>query len=162
MREVSFTRGFVALIDEGDATAVLGAGSWCANVQPGGLVYAVHAIKKADGRWTVQTMHSFLTGWSFVDHANGDALDNRRVNLRQAQKSTNGMNRGVPQNNTSGYKGVAWSKAARKWRAQIGINGEHRYLGVFQDPADAARAYDAAAIELHGPFARLNFPEVTT
>lgn len=60
--------------------------------------------------------------------------------------------------NTSGYKGVSWSKANRNWRAQIGVNREHLYLGGFDDPADAARAYDAAALRFFGPGAYTNFP----
>lgn len=31
------------------------------------------------------------------------------------------------------------------------------YIGRYSDPEDAARAYDAKAIELFGEFARLNF-----
>jgi hypothetical protein len=53
---------------------------------------------------------------------------------------------------------VSWQKQPRKWRAAINIDGKQRHLGHFDDPADAARAYDRAALEAWGEFAVLNFP----
>lgn len=46
-----------------------------------------------------------------------------------------------------------------KWFARIKGNDKHVYLGPFDDEVEAARARDRAAIELHGEFAFLNFPE---
>jgi len=43
--------------------------------------------------------------------------------------------------------------------ARISHNGKRIFLGYFDDLEEAARAYDAAAIKLHGEFATLNFPE---
>ena len=48
-------------------------------------------------------------------------------------------------------------KAGRKWKAGIRHLGQRRYLGCFSDEAAAASAYDAAARELHGTGALLNF-----
>lgn len=47
----------------------------------------------------------------------------------------------------------------KKWAAQVFHNKKHHYLGLFVDPKDAAIAYDAKAVEIFGPFARLNFPQ---
>ena len=55
------------------------------------------------------------------------------------------------------YKGVVRSRNG--WVARIGHEREVRYLGYFATEEDAARAYDAAARELRGEFARLNFPD---
>lgn len=68
-------------------------------------------------------------------------------------------NRKISSNNTSGYKGVHWLKDRNKWRAVIQSKDRMEYLGVFSDPVDAAIAYDNAARELYGEFARLNFPD---
>jgi hypothetical protein len=93
-----------------------------------------------------------------VDHKNGNHLDNRRLNLRLATNQQNQCNRGPQCNNTSGYKGVTWHKYDQRWKAQIWVNQKNHNLGSFDDPVEAAKAYDAAALELHGRFARLNFP----
>ncbi len=157
--QVPLTRGFVALVDEDDLATVLAAGSWCVSVKSHSP-YALRAVRRADGRWTTTRLHNFLTGWSYVDHVNGDGLDNRRCNLRPADQPRNGQNRGASALNTSGYKGVTWHKGGRKWMAQIVAEGQRYYLGLFVDPLEAARAYDAAARRLHGQFARLNFQDV--
>ncbi len=58
---------------------------------------------------------------------------------------------------TSNYKGVSWNPIGFNWKAQITRNGFNRYIGVFANEIDAAIAYDDAAFELRGEFARLNF-----
>jgi hypothetical protein len=63
--------------------------------------------------------------------------------------------------NTSGYKGVARYK--HKWQAYIGANSKFIHLGLFDSKEAAAHAYDQAALQYHGKFARLNFQkEVST
>lgn len=93
-----------------------------------------------------------------VDHRDGDGLHNWRENLRNCTDAQNKMNRKViSANNTSGYKGVSWSKKKRKWIAQSMINKKHIFIGHFSTPEEAARAYDEKARELFGEFARTNF-----
>lgn len=58
---------------------------------------------------------------------------------------------------SSRFIGVAWHKAAQKWSASIYTNGQHRYLGLFDDEVMAAEAYDHEAIKLRGDKARVNF-----
>ncbi|MBK8246318.1 MAG: hypothetical protein IPK85_02755 [Gemmatimonadetes bacterium] len=91
-----------------------------------------------------------------LDHINHDGLDNRRVNLRPATSSQNqGNSRINKSGRTSRYRGVSFHKASKKWRVRIGSGrqGTQAIIGYYADEAEAARAYDAAAIEHWGEFA---------
>jgi hypothetical protein len=78
--------------------------------------------------------------------------------LRICNRAENERNKVKQKNNTSGYKGVSWDKAGKKWCSKIRINNRLNHLGYHKDPQDAARAYDTAARELFGEFAKTNFP----
>lgn len=60
---------------------------------------------------------------------------------------------------TSQYKGVDWHKRDDKWRARIKVGGKRKYLGLFENEIDAAKAYDAAALKHFGEYANPNFKE---
>jgi len=88
------------------------------------------------------------------DHINRNTLDNRRCNLRPATNGQSQCNRGKRKDNTSGYIGVSWHQG--KWRADVRVNKKHIYLGRYNDPREAARAYNEAVLKYHGEFAVLN------
>lgn len=156
-REIPLTQGKVALVDDEDAELVL-AHRWCAS-KDRTTFYAMRASgSRSDGTRKITRLHTFLTGWPLVDHINGNGLDNRRANLRPASHSENLRNQRLSRANTSGYKGVVWHRASKRWHARIKLNGRTISLKYHATPEDAAHAYDAAAVELHGEFARLNFP----
>ena len=93
----------------------------------------------------------------FVDHIDGDPLNNRRGNLRivtKAQKAQNAANADT-RGGSSRYRGV-WKAKSGKWAAQIAKEGKRMSLGHYENEEDAAAAYDKAAEELHGEYARLN------
>ena len=94
-----------------------------------------------------------------VDHINGDTLDNRRCNLRIVTPQQNCQNSSalLPGRGTSDYKGVSWSKVSKKWVATIFHSRKQIYIGLFDNELDAALAYDAKAIEIHGEYAKTNF-----
>jgi hypothetical protein len=98
----------------------------------------------------------YMTGeWpDQVDHINAVKDDNRFSNLREATCSQNMHNQGKRKHNTSGFKGVSYHKAARKWTAQIKVNWKCNYLGLFKTPEEAHAAYCEAAKKHHGEFAR--------
>lgn len=154
---IPLTKGKFTIVDEADVVLVLARGSWKASR---GSDRVWHA-SRSEGYAAIY-MHWLITGNPMTDHANGNGLDNRRINLRPATKSLNAINRPPPRNNTSGYKGVSWVKRDRKWQAMIGIGGRPTHLGTFDDPVEAARAYNRAALEAFGEYAWLNpLPETT-
>jgi hypothetical protein len=95
-----------------------------------------------------------------VDHINGDALDNRRENLRLCNDNQNQFNRGKTKKNSSGYKGVSTVSPQKgqpvKYRAELKANGKRFQSRRYLRAEDAARAYNEFAKEHHGEFAYLN------
>ncbi len=93
-----------------------------------------------------------------IDHINGDKLDNRRANLRSCTHQQNGFNQKRRETNTSGYIGVSFAPRLGCFEAYIHHNGAKHHLGLYADPAAAARVRDCVARLLFGEYARLNFP----
>jgi hypothetical protein len=80
-----------------------------------------------------------------IDHANGDATDNRICNLSVVSQSTNAKNKCIQSSNTSGYTGVY--RERNKWRAVITVNSKHIQLGNYDDIMDAITARKEAEIK---------------
>lgn len=87
-----------------------------------------------------------------TDHIDLDRQNNRIANLREATSSQNIANTRRRQRNTSGVKGVYWSRIRRKWIAQIGYQKRVLNLGGFDNIEEARRARVAAEIRLFGDF----------
>lgn len=155
---VWLTRGMFAVVDAADLHLVAGR-QWRVTESAHSKMYA------ATGQSPKILMHRLILGvtsGSFVDHINGNTLDNRRCNLRLATAYQNRANAGKIKTPTSSkYRGVSWKKREQRWQAQITNKGRIRWLGYFLTEEAAARAYDAVFREIHGDFARLNFPEAT-
>lgn len=81
-------------------------------------------------------------GKEMVDHVDRDRTNNHVQNLRWATASQQQTNRGKPENNTSGYKGVSYHKPTKKYAARIGIDGKLKFLGLFTTAKDASTAYE--------------------
>src|SRR5690606_31440543 len=92
----------------------------------------------------------------FVDHINGNKLDNRRENLRLCDNEKNQQNR-FKTTGKSKYKGVIWDKSHNAWLVRIQPENEKRkYIGLYRDELEAAKAYNDAAIKIFGEFANIN------
>lgn len=91
-----------------------------------------------------------------VDHKNLDKTDCRRNNLRICTVSENMQNKNKKSNSNNSYKGVSWHKQRNKYQARIMANGKRIYLGLFDTPESAAKAYNEAAKKAHGEFSKLN------
>ena len=86
---------------------------------------------------------------SDIDHIDRDKSNNRFSNLRIATNSQNQQNTNGRSDNTSGFKGVHFHKATKKYSARIRINGERKELGLFETAELAHHAYKAASLEYH-------------
>jgi hypothetical protein len=98
----------------------------------------------------------YMTGeWPYmIDHEDMCRNNNKWTNLRLANNSTNAMNIGMRSNNKSGYKGVCYNKAEGRYVAQCYTKDGKAFLGYFDCPIEASKAYEDKAKELHGEFYR--------
>ncbi len=155
------TGGYVVIIDEADLSLVSGY-KWRPMVVKGGkIVYARTSVPK-DGKQYDLLMHRLLLGAPKglqVDHEDGNGLHNWRSNIRLATHQQNTWNRKLTKANKSGLFGVFWRPRNKRFVAAIRKDGKPKHLGHFLSAAEAAFVYDTAAKELHGEFARLNFPD---
>lgn len=155
-RWIPLTQGKFTLVDE-DRFFELSVNKWLAIKGPTGHWYAKR-VEYRDGKRRGIYMHNEIlqTPSGFMgDHRDGDGLNNRGTNLRISTNSQNLMN--IVNRSSTGYKGVCRVRGG-KFTAKVMASGFKRYLGRFEDPEDAARAYDDAAREMHGPNGRYNFP----
>lgn len=153
-KEIPLTRGLVAIVDEQDYE-LLSTTLWHAT--RGSSLRTFYAAAYIDSKYV--RMHRLIIpvrDGFVVDHVDGNGLNNTRKNLRVATLSQNMFNRSAATKARSRFKGVTHHKNGGGWQAEIRANRRKYYLGFFKNELDAARAYDAAARELHGEFARVN------
>jgi hypothetical protein len=94
----------------------------------------------------------------FVDHIDGDPLNNRLGNLRLVTPQQNAAN-AAPRGGKSQYRGVH-QQASGRWAVQITKAGKRQCLGTYDTELEAAAVYDEMAKQLHGEFARLNLTKI--
>lgn len=136
MIEIPLTQGQVAIVDDEDADLAqfkwnakfvkiyANGGKWVARrgvwipSQKKIVTVFMHRVILARkvGR---DLLHSELT-----DHIDRNPLHNWRSNLRVATKSLNALNTGMYRHNTSGHRGIRWSKREQRWLVKVVKDGK--------------------------------------
>ena len=98
--------------------------------------------------------NGYLTKGKEIDHIDGNPLNNRVENLREATSSQNSCNAKTQKNNTSGHKGILWDKKREKWLVRITLEKKHFYLGRYENLEEAIQVVMSERARLHGEFGR--------
>lgn len=161
--KLSLGRGIWTLVDEIDAIRLRNGQNWVYSRDTG---YASR-LKPGIGEQGLLSreimeyvLQRKLDRREFVDHKNGDRLDNRRTNLRLATAAQNAANRNSPVNTASGFTGVRRERRTGGFRARVMFNEVTLYIGSFSTAEEAAWMRDQWAIELWGEYASLNLEYV--
>ena len=174
--KISCAGQFFSMVDDEDYDWLMKS-NWHTKISNNGknTAYAARWHRKPDNTPSGIKMHREIMGVTdpkiYVDHIDHNGLNNQKCNLRLCTHSQNGANRLSRKNSSSKYLGVCLlrHKNTRKdgtivysegWCAKIRKNGKCQHIGMFKIEEDAAKAYDKKAKEIHGEFAKLNFPDI--
>jgi len=152
VKKILLTKGQLAIVDDFNFEW-LNQWKWCAS-KSGNQYYAKAWIDNKMIR-----MHRLIMNPpddKQIDHKNHNGLDNRKSNLRLCTQAQNIRHQKPQTRKTSSkYKGVSWDRA--KWCAYIKYQRKTIHLGAYHNEIEAAKVYDAKALELFGEFACTNF-----
>ncbi len=155
VRYIPLTRGLHAIVDAEDYEW-LSRYKW--QVQPSANHQTWYAKRGYRGRLIL--MHREIMKaprGMFVDHINGNGLDNRRCNLRLCTPRQNSCNKSKQRNARHRFVGVR-PCGRSTYEIIVDHKGKRYREGTFTDEVEAAKARDRLALQLHGEYARLNFP----
>lgn len=135
---------------------------WIKTARPAGTPSRKGYLRVFDKRFGNKAVHNVIWammtgGWPpkgfTVDHINGIRDDNRWSNLRLATPSQQNQNATVRSDSKSGLRGVSFHVSG-KWQAKIVVAGKRRSLGLFHTKEEASEAYQKAARDGFGEFAK--------
>ena len=98
--------------------------------------------------------NGYLTKNMCVQHVDHNPFNNNPNNLRECTRSQNTQNSKLRKNNTSGHKGVFFTRNKRNWYVIIKLNGKSYYFGTHKNKEDAIKASIEARKKLYGEFGR--------
>lgn len=120
--------------------------------------YVIASIRNRDGKSKKLRLHRCLMGVSdpsvFVDHIDGNPVNNKKSNLRCVSPEQNAQNHKISSANTTGFNGVYWNKRNKKWSAMICVKHKLKYLGYFNTMEDAIQARKSAEEKYYGDYVR--------
>ena len=143
-KTISLTKGYEAICDDEDYEMLVGY-KWYSSTSFG-ITYAKHMLPTINGKRGEERMHQLIMGTrntEYVDHIDGNGLNNQKNNLRVCTHRENCMNRHPRKlgKTSSKYPGVTWNKRSQKWNAQAQIDGVHKHIGTYSNEEDAYAAY---------------------
>lgn len=168
MKLITLSHGRFSLVDDIDFD-ILSQWKWSARQNPPNRGHDIWYAVRTTGtppRVTIY-MHRQIASLMGIpascdiDHKDRNGLNNQRYNLRPCSQFQNNGNRRKQAGCSSRFKGVSWNPKRKKWEASI-KSGKNIFLGRFLSEIEAANAYDVAAKEHFGEFARLNLTPTCT
>jgi hypothetical protein len=142
----------------GASDGVAGVSGRCEPVAPQHAFRGVSAVY--GGKWKASVFYNGCTlhlGTYATPEAAARAYDAKALELLGPRAKLN-----FPSTQQRTFHGI-YRAPVGNWRAQIQHNGgTMMYIGTYATPEEAARAYDAKALELRGPRAKLNFPTMAS
>ena len=143
--ETGHLRWKVCLSNRGPVGKIAGS------LTPDGYIYVSFLGWRLGAHRVAFAMHNGYWADPEVDHKNRVRSNNSAENLREADRSTQRMNRLVP--NSTGFRGVRLAGAERKksYQAKLVLRGKFYALGHYEHAVDAARAYDEGVLRIAGP-----------
>jgi hypothetical protein len=152
--KVKLTKGFYATVSN-EKLEVVKNFNWCAHYRVGKPTYACRRVRVNDRIKTIW-MHREIAecpDGMYVDHIDGDGLNNTTENLRIVTMAQNNMNTRSNSRNATGVHGVSLDrKRTKKYRACINYNGKTVYLGRFETVEQAEMARILGKKKYHGEF----------
>ncbi len=155
MKTIPLSQGKFALVDDADFDFL---NQWKWSATKNHKAFYAHRNDRLPHKRVQVKMHRVIMcapPGQIIDHIDGDGLNNQRSNLRFCTKAENNRNQS-PTGLTSKYRGVFFDKRDGVFRSSVRVDGKRKWLGSFLTDIGAARAYNAAAIQYYGEFARLN------
>jgi hypothetical protein len=149
------SNGQTILVDEEDYYDLIKI-KWHAERQRSGDYYAVNRPKKGKRLYMHRLIMKTSDRFTYVDHIDGNGINNKRSNLREVTPLQNSWNRRSKITSTSKYLGVSWCSTHKKWRASIKFKHINKTIGQYDDEKIAAIAYNTYAKKYFGEYARLN------
>lgn len=157
--EIHTKRGLIGRVSSIDRDLALL--KWAAHGKIGQTCYLIHRFL-IDGLPKSREIHRIIMSrvmgrelikGEYVDHIDGNGLNNVRENLRLCTNAQNRQNAKRNKNNGTGYKGV--TKVVSRGYVYYQVHVQCQYIGTFKTPEDAYNKYCEEAIKRFGEFAKL-------